>query len=161
MKAPRSIVYTPGADGPREFLSIAVRIAVVTGGKDGFNIQLFPDLRAPQTIFLTMPQMDRLLGLAEAGATENELWAELAKVPIEPLQPARSLYPRLRQLLVDQAASLREELSVQQRRAHARERAADAALAAADKLAKAAPVDPVIAEEPAYAGERGRDPDVL
>ena len=161
MKAPRSIVYTQAADGPREFLSIAVRITVVTGGKDGFNIQLFPDLRAPQAIYLTMPQMDRLLGLAEAGATENELWAELGKIPIEPLQPARSLYPRLRQLLVDQAAPLREELGIQQRRAHARERAADAALAAADKAAKEAPTVEQPSEESGFRQDGGRDPEAL
>ena len=96
---------------PREFLSVAVRITVASGGKDGFSVQLFPDLRPPQTIFVTTPQLERLLELAEGETSEAEIWAELAKIPLEPLQPARSLYPRLKHLLVDQLHALREEVA--------------------------------------------------
>lgn len=119
MKAPRSVVHAVEGNA-REFLSVAVRIAAATGGKDGFSVQLFPDLRPPQTIYVTPTQMEKILGLAESDASETEIWAELAKIPLEPLLPARSLYPRLRQLLVDQHHALRDELAVIQRRAEAR-----------------------------------------
>ena len=39
---------------------------------------------------------------------------------MEPLLPARSLYPRLRQLLIDQKHALREEMGALLRRAEAR-----------------------------------------
>ena len=119
MKAPRSVLHAVEG-GPREFLSVAVRISVASGGKDGFSVQLFPDLRPPQTIFVTTPQLERLLELAEGGASEADIWGELAKIPLEPLQPARSLYPRLKHLLVDHMHALRDEVVQLRRRAEQR-----------------------------------------
>ncbi len=120
MKAPRSVVHAGG--GAREFVSVAIRIAPATGGKDGFFVQVFPDMRPPQAVYVTIAQLERLLALAESSASEAEVWGELAKVPLEPLAPARSLYPRLRTLLVECAAPLREEIGTQRAAAEARSR---------------------------------------
>lgn len=129
MKAPRSVVHavtsSDGSVTSRELLSVAVRIAPASGGKDGFFIQLFPDMRGPQSVYLTAPQLERLLVTAESGASDSEVWAELAKIPMEALAPARGLYPRLKNLLLDGAVQLRDEISVQRRRAEARARAAE------------------------------------
>lgn len=129
MKAPRSVVHAlasaDGSTSARELLSVAIRIAPATGGKDGFFVQLFPDLRPPQSVYVTVPQLERLLALAESDASELEVWAELAKIPMEALAPARTLYPRLRTLLLDGAQVLRDEIATQHRRAEQRARAAE------------------------------------
>jgi hypothetical protein len=126
MKTPRSVIRTvEGA--PREFLSIAVRVVAATGGKDGFFVQLVPDMRGPQSIYVSPAQLERLLALAETGAPDAEVWTELAKIPLEPVAPARGLYARLRSLLVDCAPALREEISAQRARAEARARPLDPA----------------------------------
>jgi len=155
MKAPRSVVRVPGDGAPREFLAVAVRIVAATGGKDGFFVQLFPDMRGPQAIYLSPAQLERLIALAETGLPDAEVWAELAKIPLEPLAPARSLYPRLRAGLVDSASPLREEVAAQRQRAEARARPPE-------------PVAEPISEEPSTApaapGTPGRslgDPDAL
>jgi hypothetical protein len=126
MKAPRSVVRAQGAQGevvsPREFLAVAVRVVAATGGKDGFFVQIFPDMRGPQAVYLSAPQLERLIALSETGIPDADVWAELAKIPLEPLAPARSLYPRLRSLLADCAAPLREEIAAQRERAEARAR---------------------------------------
>ena len=67
----------------------------------------------------------------------------------EPLQPARSLYGRLRSLLVDTAAELRVEIAAQQRRAELRQRAADTTRDDPPAEAPSAPMPPQ------------RDPDAL
>jgi hypothetical protein len=144
MKAPRSVVRVPPDGGPREVLAVAVRIVAAAGGKDGFFVQLFPDMRGPQAIYVSIAQLERLIALAETGLADADVWAELAKIPLEPLAPARSLYPRFRSLLVDTAAVLREEISAQRERAEAR--------------ARPAPVEEVTPGEPARAIG---DPDAL
>ncbi len=129
MKAPRSVIHaitsSDGAVTSRELLSVAVRITPATGGKDGFFVQLFPDMRAPQSVYVTVSQLERLLTLAESGGADAEVWTELSKIPMEALAPARSLYGRLKNLLVDGATLLREEISAQHRRAEQRARAAE------------------------------------
>ena len=126
MKSPRSTVRVSSDGSPREFLAVAVRIVAATGGKDGFFIQLFPDMRGPQAIYVSIPQLEHLVALAETSLSDAEVWTELAKIPLEPLAPARSLYPRLRSLLVDCAQQLRNELAGQRDRAEMRARAIDA-----------------------------------
>ena len=131
MKAPRSVVHVSSpsagaAEGVREFLSVAVRISCATGGKDGFFVQLFSDAKAPQAIYVTSPQLERLIVLAEGSGSDADVWAELAKIPLEPLVPARGLYPRLRSLLVDFGHQLRAEIATQRQHAEAR-RALDVA----------------------------------
>ena len=74
-------------------------------------MQLFSDLKPAQSIYVTALQLENLLEIAHGSAPDAEVWAELAKVPLEPLAPARSLYSRLRALLVDCAVPLREEIT--------------------------------------------------
>ncbi len=154
MKAPRSVIHThapPVAhgmqDGPREFLSVAIRISAATSGKEGFFVQLFSDLRPPQSIYVTNVQLERLLTLAESSASEAEVWAELAKIPLEPLAPSRSLYGRFRTLLTDCASPLRDDIAAQERAAAARRQP-----------------EPVVREsivEPQVASRPDHDPDAL
>jgi hypothetical protein len=122
MKAPRSVIRQATDTAPREFLSVAVRIVPATSGKDGFYVQVLPDMRGPQSIYLSYPQLERLITVAESSATDAEVWAELAKIPLEPVAPARGLYPRFRALLVDCAGGLRDEIAVQRQRAEVRAR---------------------------------------
>jgi hypothetical protein len=103
-----------------------VRVVAATGGKDGFFVQIFPDMRGPQAVYLSAAQLERLIALSETGIPDADVWAELAKIPLEPLAPARSLYPRLRALLSDCSASLREEIAAQRERAEARSRPVEA-----------------------------------
>jgi hypothetical protein len=152
MKAPRSVIRAvEGA--PREFLSVAVRVVAATGGKDGFFVQLVPDMRGPQSIYLSPSQLERLIALAETGLPDAEVWAELAKIPLEPLAPARSLYARLRSLLVDCAQPLREEIGVQRERAEARARPHDPPPTESEE----GPAQPTAPVEPRAL----RDPDAL
>jgi len=122
MKAPRSVVRIPPDGAPREFVAVAVRVVAATGGKDGFFVQIFPDMRGPQAIYVSPAQLERLIALSETGLPDAEVWAELAKIPLEPVAPARSLYPRFRALLADCAATLREEIAAQRERAEQRAR---------------------------------------
>jgi hypothetical protein len=101
-------------------LSVAVRVSAAPHGKDGFYLQIFPDLRGPQSIYLTGAQLEHLIACAESSGSDTELWAEVAKIPLEPLTPARSLYSRLRSLLTESATPLREEIAAQRALADAR-----------------------------------------
>ena len=98
MQARRTIEH--GAEAG--WSSVAVHLAPATGGKEGFYLTLFPDARPPTVVFLRPPQLSQLVELAgQANVTDQQIWDVVAKIPMEPLLPARSLYPRLRALLVD------------------------------------------------------------
>ncbi len=126
---------------------MAIRITAASSGKEGFFVQIFSDLRPPQAVYVTGAQLERLISLTEGSATDAEVWAELAKIPLEPLAPARSLYPRLRALLVDVATPLREEIAAQER------------LAAARRQPEPVAVEP--ASDPVLPARPDRDPDAL
>jgi hypothetical protein len=142
MKAPRSVVRIPADGAPREFLAVAVRIVAATGGKDGFFVQIFPDMRGPQAIYVSPAQLERLIALAETGLPDAEVWGELAKIPLEPVAPARGLYPRLRSLLTDCATTLREEIAAQRERAELRARPAEPISVASEEPEPATGVAP-------------------
>lgn len=97
--------------------SIAVHLATAEGGKEGFYLTLFPDGRGPSTVFLSTRQMAEVLELAgNSAATDQQVWDYVAKVPLEPLLPSRTLSGRLRTLLADCAQTVREEIRAQAER---------------------------------------------
>jgi len=113
MQARRTIEH--GTDGG--WSSVAVHLQPATGGKEGFYLTLFPDARPPTVVFLRPPQLGQLVELAgQANVTDQQIWDVVAKIPMEPLLPARSLYPRLRALLVDCASSIRTQIRAQEDR---------------------------------------------
>ena len=113
MQARRTIEH--GTDGG--WSSVAVHLQPATGGKEGFYLTLFPDARPPTVVFLRPPQLAQLVELAgQANVTDQQIWDVVAKIPMEPLLPARSLYPRLRALLVDCASSIRAQIRAQEDR---------------------------------------------
>ncbi|HWE27731.1 MAG TPA: hypothetical protein VHB97_07000 [Polyangia bacterium] len=113
MQARRTIEH--GADGG--WSSVAVHLQPATGGKEGFYLTLFPDARPPTVVFLRPPQLAQLVELAgQANVTDQQIWDVVAKIPMEPLLPSRSLYPRLRALLVDCASSIRAQIRAQEDR---------------------------------------------
>src|SRR5215467_5880619 len=104
-----------GAEGG--WSSVAVHIQPAGAGKDGFYLTLFPDARPPTVIFLRPQQLQQIVDMAaQAAVTDQQIWDVVAKIPMEPLLPARSLYPRLRAMLVDSAASLRASIRAQAER---------------------------------------------
>lgn len=113
MQARRTIEH--GSDGG--WSSVAVHLQPATGGKEGFYLTLFPDARPPTVVFLRPPQLSQLVELAgQANVTDQQIWDVVAKIPMEPLLPSRSLYPRLRALLVDCASSIRAQIRAQEDR---------------------------------------------
>ncbi|MCU1280561.1 MAG: hypothetical protein JWM53_4107 [bacterium] len=113
MQARRTIEHGP--DGG--WSSVAVHLQSATGGKEGFYLTLFPDARPPTVVFLRPPQLTQLVELAgQANVTDQQIWDFVAKIPMEPLLPSRSLYPRLRALLVDCASSIRAQIRSQEDR---------------------------------------------
>ncbi len=97
--------------------SVAVHLQPAGGGKEGFYLTLFPDARPPTVVFLRPPQLAQLVELAgQANVTDQQIWDVVAKIPMEPLLPSRSLYPRLRALLVDCASSIRAQIRAQEDR---------------------------------------------
>ncbi|MGZ3426336.1 MAG: hypothetical protein ACXVCV_06785 [Polyangia bacterium] len=113
MQARRTIEH--GSDGG--WSAVAVHIQPATGGKEGFYLTLFPDARPPTVVFLRPPQLAQLVELAgQANVTDQQIWDYVAKIPMEPLLPSRSLYPRLRALLVDCASSIRAQIRAQEDR---------------------------------------------
>jgi hypothetical protein len=113
MQARRTIEH--GSDGG--WSSVAVHLQAAGGGKEGFYLTLFPDARPPTVVFLRPPQLAQLIDLAaQANATDQQIWDLVAKIPMEPLLPSRSLYPRLRALLVDCASSIRAQIRAQEER---------------------------------------------
>jgi len=110
MQPRRTIEHGPEAG----WSSVAVTIAPAVAGKDGFYLTLFPDARPPATIFLRPQQLQQIVDLAgQAAVTDQQIWDVVAKIPMEPLLPNRSLYPRLRALLVDAAGPIRAQIRAQ------------------------------------------------
>jgi len=139
MQARRTIEH--GTDGG--WSSVAVHLQPAGGGKEGFYLTLFPDARPPTVVFLRPQQLTQLVELAgQANTTDQQIWDMVAKIPMEPLLPSRSLYPRLRALLVDCASSIRAQIRAQEDRPQP----------------KGSPIDdePAAAvEEPAFIGSPG------
>lgn len=110
MQARRTIEHGP--DGG--WSSVAVHIQPAGPTKEGFYLTLFPDARPPTVVFLRPQQLTQLIDLAgQAQVSDQQIWDVVAKIPMEPLLPSRSLYPRLRALLVDCASSLRASARAQ------------------------------------------------
>src|SRR6185312_6089362 len=147
MQARRTIEH--GTDGG--WSSVAVHLQPAGGGKEGFYLTLFPDARPPSVVFLRPPQLSQLVDLAaQANVTDQQIWDFVAKIPMEPLLPSRSLYPRLRALLVDSATGIRAQIRAQEERPQP----------------KSSPIDEEpapTATEPGYGGSHesagGHDPD--
>jgi hypothetical protein len=138
MQARRTIEH--GVEGG--WSSVAVHLQPAGAGKEGFYLTLFPDARPPTVVFLRPPQLQQLVELAaQAQVSDQQIWDVVAKIPMEPLLPARSLYPRLRALLVDCASSIRAQIRAQEER----------------PVPRATPIDddPAPAAEPAYVGSPG------
>lgn len=141
MQARRTLEHGP--DGG--WSSVAVHLQAASGGKEGFYLTLFPDARPPTVVFLRPPQLAQLVELAgQANVTDQQIWDFVAKIPMEPLLPSRSLYPRLRALLVDCASSIRAQIRAQEDRPQP----------------KGSPIDgedpaPAVAPQPAYLGSPG------
>jgi len=113
MQARRTIEH----GGEAGWSSVAVHLQAAGGGKEGFYLTLFPDARPPTVVFLRPPQLAQLVELAgQANVTDQQIWDVVAKIPMEPLLPSRSLYPRLRALLVDSASSIRAQIRAQEER---------------------------------------------
>jgi hypothetical protein len=113
MQARRTLEHGP--DGG--WSSVAVHLQPAGGGKEGFYLTLFPDARPPTVVFLRPPQLQQLVDMAgQAQVTDQQIWDVVAKIPMEPLLPSRSLYPRLRAMLVDSASSIRAQIRAQQDR---------------------------------------------
>jgi hypothetical protein len=94
-----------------------VHLQPAGAGKEGFYLTLFPDARPPTVVFLRPPQLAHLVEMAgQAQVTDQQIWDIVAKIPMEPLLPSRSLYPRLRALLIDCASSIRGQIRAQQER---------------------------------------------
>jgi hypothetical protein len=94
--------------------SVAVHLSVAGAGKEGFYLSLFPDARPPATLFLRPQQLLQLLDMAgQSAVSDQQIWDYVAKIPMEPLAPSRTLYPRLRALLVDCSAAIRAQVRAQ------------------------------------------------
>jgi hypothetical protein len=101
-----------GPDGG--WSSIALHLAPAEGGKEGFYLTLFPDNRASAVVFLSPRQLQEVLDIAEdQGKGDQAAWDYVAKIPLEPLLPSRSLGIRLRWLLTDSAAAIRQQVREQ------------------------------------------------
>jgi hypothetical protein len=100
------------AHGPNGgWSAIAVHLEAAEPQKGGFTLTLFPDGRPPSSVFLRPQQLQQLLDMAgSAQTTDQQLWEAVAKIPLEPLLPSRTLATRLRMLLVDQASAIREQV---------------------------------------------------
>lgn len=113
MQARRTIEH----DGEGGWSSVAVHLQPATGGKEGFYLTLFPDARPPSVVFLRPHQLAQLVELAgQANVTDQQIWDVVAKIPMEPLLPSRTLYARLRALLVDSASGIRAQIRAQEDR---------------------------------------------
>jgi hypothetical protein len=114
MQPARRTIEHPGEGG---WSSVAVHLQAAGPGKDGFYLTLFPDARPPTVIFLRPPQLQQILDMAgQSAVTDQQIWDVVAKIPMEPLLPSRSLYARLRALLVDASAAIRAQIRAQQER---------------------------------------------
>jgi len=104
--------YAHGPSGGWSAISVHLEAAEAT--KEGFYLTLFPDGKSPQVVFLRPRQLATLVDMAASSSvTDPQLWEEVAKIPLEPLLPNRSLAARLRTILVDQATAIREQVKTQ------------------------------------------------
>jgi hypothetical protein len=139
MQARRTIEHGP--DGG--WSSVAVHLQPAGSGKEGFYLTLFPDARPPSVVFLRPQQLQQLLELAgQAHIGDQQIWDVVAKIPMEPLLPSRSLYPRLRALLVDCASSIRAQIRAQEERPVPRSEPLEDEPALAEPAPAAAPWQP-------------------
>jgi len=112
MSVRRTIAHPTGG-----WSAIAVHVEAAESSQEGFYLTLFPDQRAPQVVFLRPGQLAQLIDLAgQSSVSDAQLWETVAKIPLEPLLPNRSLAARLRALLVDQASAIRDQIRAQQER---------------------------------------------
>jgi hypothetical protein len=129
MQARRTFAHGPEGG----WSAIALHLEPAEHGKEGFYLTLYPDGRPPAVVFLRGPQVSHLLDLASSSATTDQaIWEYVAKIPLEPLLPSRTLAIRLRALLVDCAGAIRDQVRLQ-----------------AERRPPSAPLDPVEATEPA------------
>jgi hypothetical protein len=112
MPARRTILH--GSDG---WSAVALHLEAAGADQEGFYLTLYPDGKSQSVVFLRPHQLAQLLDLAPNPATTDQaLWDVVAKIPLEPLLPNRALAARLRALLIECAAPIREQLRVQAER---------------------------------------------
>jgi hypothetical protein len=112
MQARRSIEHGP--EGQKGWSSVAVHLQPAEGNQGGFYLTLFADGRPPALVYLRVEQVLELVEMAaSASKSDHEIWEFVARIPMEPLPPSRSLYPRLRALLIDFASTIRERAQAQ------------------------------------------------
>ena len=122
MSARRTFAHGPTGG----WSSIALHLEAAETTQEGFYLTIFPDGRTPQVVFLRPPQVQQLVDMAgQSSVTDAQLWEVVAKIPLEPLLPNRSLSARLRALLVDQATAVRDAIRVQAEKRPAAPPAAD------------------------------------
>jgi uncharacterized membrane protein YgcG len=110
MQPRRTITHGPQGG----WSAIAVHLEPAEPGKEGFYLALIPDARAPVVVFLNCQQVSTLLEMAlTQSVSDQAIWEVVARIPLEPLLPSRSLHPRLRSLLVDFAGPIREQIRAQ------------------------------------------------
>lgn len=113
MNGRRTIAHGPEGG----WSALAVHLEPAAGGKEGFYLTLFSDGRAPSVVFLRPQQLAQLVEqAAQTQITDQQLWEAVARIPLEPLLPSRSLSAKLRALLVDQATPIREQVRAQEER---------------------------------------------
>ena len=106
MPARRTLAHGPPTAG---WSAIALHFEPAEAPKEGFYLTLFPDGKPPAVVFLRAQQVAMLLDMAASSSTsDQQLWDAVARVPLEPLLPNRSLASRLRALLIDCGAQIRE-----------------------------------------------------
>jgi hypothetical protein len=112
MSVRRTIAHPTGG-----WSAIAVHVEAAESTQEGFYLTLFPDGKSPQVVFLRPNQLAHLIDLsAQSSVSDAQLWESVAKIPLEPLLPNRSLAGRLRALLVDQASAIRDQIRAQSER---------------------------------------------
>jgi hypothetical protein len=110
MQVRRSLTHAPEGG----WSSVALHLAPADGGKEGFYLTLFPDARPQSVVFLSPRQMQQLLDLSQDSAhSDQAVWDFVARIPLEPMLPSRTLAVRLRWLLADCAAAIREQVRQQ------------------------------------------------
>jgi hypothetical protein len=105
MPARRTLAHGPQGG----WSAIALHFEAAEPPKEGFYLTLFPDGKPPAIVYLRAHQVAQLLDMAASSTvTDTQLWDAVARVPLEPLLPSRSLAAKLRALLIDSAAAIRE-----------------------------------------------------
>jgi hypothetical protein len=136
MQARRSFAHGPEGG----WSAVALHLEAAEPGKEGFYLTLYPDGRPPTTVFLLPLQLTKLIDMAAQSAiSDQQIWDAIAKIPLEPLLPSRTLAARLRQLLVDCAGPMRDLVRAQGERRPAA--SAASASSGEPSLAEAPPSD--------------------